>query len=177
MPCRHVSRPSYLFCECLPHSCIYSGTIYCNQISICKTAIMHNVKCKKKTFITIFSAALILFSYVWKIAKVIGLPNETSTLNATLHVSEHLTGLQTKFTCTVPNKYFKISEIANYVDSIITLIIPFTLITCSNIGIVMSVRRLSLQRNHLLSTSLSTNAVRKDLASASTRKPHLSQVR
>lgn len=42
----------------------------------------------KKVIIGILSAELILFSYVWKIAQVVDLPNKSRTVNESLEISE-----------------------------------------------------------------------------------------
>lgn len=59
---------------------------------------------------------------------------------------------QTQFMCTVPEHYYKISEIANYLDSAITLIIPFLLICYFNLRIAISVWKLRDQRQYFVAS-------------------------
>lgn len=56
------------------------------------------------------------------------------------------------FRCTVPKHYHKISEIANYLDMVVTLIIPFILITYFNVRIAISVWNLKEQRQQIVAS-------------------------
>jgi len=55
--------------------------------------------------------------------------------------------------CTVPPEYLTISTVANYLDSMITLIIPFCLIAFFNIRITMTVWKLKDERKTILAPS------------------------
>lgn len=55
--------------------------------------------------------------------------------------------------CSVPEVYYKISEIANYIDSILTLIFPFFLIAFFNVRIAVTVWKLKDQRRNIVATT------------------------
>lgn len=144
----------------------------------------------KRAILALFAISLVLFSYVWVIAKAIGLPtssflsnqhfsnstiqheiikslnvtdqyelqklfggvepkslleNETWSENVTEAVAD-----QYQYHCTVPPEYYRVSEIANYLDSVVTLIIPFALITFLNIKIYISVWKYMHERQKLI---------------------------
>lgn len=60
------------------------------------------------------------------------------------------------YICTVPQDYYRISEIANYLDSVVTLIIPFFLITFFNVKIAICIWKLKDQRRSIVASSCST---------------------
>lgn len=81
---------------------------------------------KRKANITIFgivSTALLIFSYVWIIAEVIGFQGPRGNVDM----------------CSVSESYYKTSEIANYFDTAITLIIPFFIIVYFNVKTAIKV--------------------------------------
>lgn len=104
----------------------------------------------KRYIVCVVATALILFSYAWKIAEVVQMENPSVLVNA----NSDFDGYTPKniSVCSVPDKYFKVSEIANYVDSGVTLIIPVLLIICFNLGIVLSLRKTSKKRSTLVSS-------------------------
>lgn len=103
---------------------------------------------KAKRFIYgVVSIALVLFTYVWQIAEVVELPMLPKLENLTTEVSR---GRKQVLICSVPETYFKFSEIANYIDSGVTLIVPVLVITFCNISIVMSVNKTLRQRSGLI---------------------------
>lgn len=55
--------------------------------------------------------------------------------------------------CSVPEVYYKVSEIANYIDSILTLIFPFFLIGFFNVRIAVTVWKLKDQRRNIVATT------------------------
>lgn len=63
------------------------------------------------------------------------------------------------YICSVPKDYFRISEIANYLDSVVTLIIPFFLITFINVRIAICVWKLQRQRLNIVATSSGTSDI------------------
>ncbi len=63
------------------------------------------------------------------------------------------------YICSVPEDYYKISEIANYLDSVVTLIIPFFLITFINVRIAICVWKLQRQRLNIVATSSGTSDI------------------
>lgn len=52
--------------------------------------------------------------------------------------------------CTVPIYYHKISEVANYLDTMVTLVIPFIVITYFNVRIAVCVWKLKDEREQIL---------------------------
>jgi len=60
--------------------------------------------------------------------------------------------------CTVPSKFLTVSIIANYIDSIITLIIPFGLIAYFNIRITMCVMKVKEERMKIVASFKTGNA-------------------
>lgn len=52
--------------------------------------------------------------------------------------------------CTVPSKYITVSIIANYLDSVITLIVPFCLITYFNMRIAVCIWKLKDERKRMV---------------------------
>ncbi len=75
----------------------------------------------KKLICGILTTALILFAYVWWIAEVVE-SKENGEIN---------------YVCAVPYRHHKISERANYLDSIFTFIIPFFLLTFLNVKVAI----------------------------------------
>lgn len=62
------------------------------------------------------------------------------------------------YVCSVPPDYYRISEIANYLDSVVTLIIPFFLITFFNVRIAICVWKLQRQRQNIVATPAMSSA-------------------
>ncbi|CAL8074619.1 unnamed protein product [Orchesella dallaii] len=97
------------------------------------------------------------------------------------------------YICTVPEGYYRISEIANYLDSVVTLIIPFFLITFFNVRIATCVWKLKNQRQSIVASSAAninhhhslrcsnkssihhSNTARNSRSGSSTRRNHLSK--
>lgn len=52
--------------------------------------------------------------------------------------------------CSVPKEFFKISEVSNYIDSILTLIIPFFMIAFFNTRIAITIWKLKDQRRTIV---------------------------
>lgn len=115
-----------------------------SRLRLCTTS-----KAKRYIFCVV-ATALVLFSYAWHIAEVVEIKNPAVLLNGTFNFDSY--SQENISVCSVPDQYFKVSEIANYIDSGVTLIIPFVLIICFNVGTVMSLKHTSKQRSILVSS-------------------------
>lgn len=74
--------------------------------------------------------------------------------------------LGSAYICSVPMNYYRVSEIANYLDTLITLIIPFALIAFFNVQIAICVWKFKKERQKIVSSPLSAqgnNHFRHDL--------------
>lgn len=60
------------------------------------------------------------------------------------------------YICSVPRDYYRVSEIANYFDTLITFIIPFALIAFFNVQIALCVWRLNIERQKMIASPAST---------------------
>lgn len=98
--------------------------------------------------------ALLLFSYAWIIAKVVELKLEVYPED---YISEDyvlINGTISVYRCSVPPEYYRVSEIANYLDTCITLVIPFLLISFFNVRIAWSLWKLKDSRRQMMATTI-----------------------
>lgn len=95
--------------------------------------------------------ALGLFSYVWVIAKVIELP-------VVDYVNHNQTQPSYHKICSVPPEFFQVSEIANYVDSTVTLIIPIFIIVFINVRIGLKVWKIREERRTIFAIASSSTS-------------------
>lgn len=104
------------------------------------------------------STAMLGFSYAWWIAKVVEIPvygEQHNQTNLTISDNNHV---KYAYFCTVPSQFHKFSEIANYVDSAVTLLIPFLLITYFNVRIAVLVWRMNRERTNTTNITVTAGA-------------------
>ncbi len=93
---------------------------------------------KAKKVITLLTVvSLALFSYVWVIAKVVQVPtNSTETGNEEDNqtVYQNVTFV---YRCSVAEEFYKFAEISSYVDTVVTFVLPFLIISFANVQIAI----------------------------------------
>lgn len=126
---------------------VSSSKLYLNviskQVNIYVTSVFGSDNKNSETLISLY---LVDFS-------TISLPGSTLKPNVELDLeysADNYKIHEERRICSVPLEYYKISEFANYIDSVATLIIPFFLITFINVRIAACVWKLKDQRQHIV---------------------------
>lgn len=102
-----------------------------SQLSSC------GVSKAKKVIALLIVVSLTLFSYVWVIAKVVEVPtNSIETGNETENQTIYQ-NLTLVYRCSVAEEFYKFAEIASYVDTSVTFVLPFLIISFANVQIAM----------------------------------------
>lgn len=109
----------------------------------------------KKAIAVVASTAMLFFSYTWLISELVLIPVKGENCNQTnLTTCDNITyGI-----CSYPDHYHRISEMVTYVDSVVTVLIPFVLITYFNGRIAAIVLQMNRDRKKILA-SANTSAV------------------
>lgn len=120
---------------------------------------------KAKKVITLLAVvSLTLFSYVWVIAKVVQVPtNSTETgneeENQTIYQNETLVRR-----CSVAEEFYQFAEIASYVDTVVTFVLPFLIISFANVQIAILLwKRKDQQEIESMPSSPTPKSVTTDL--------------